>query len=139
MIVTCDICGQQIERLHPREHNFCCTVHRDLWSQTHTDFAALSRGHKAKHLTKLNKQRNQHCSVADRGKANSHKARKAAAAYLGRELVKGEVVHHMNGDATDNRTENLLIMTDRQHKQLHMALAIEQMEEGGDATCRKKT
>ena len=34
----------------------------------------------------------------------------------------------MNGDATDNRFENLLIMPDRQHKQLHMALAIERME-----------
>ena len=38
----------------------------------------------------------------------------------------------MNGDASDNSPENLLVMPDRQHRQLHMALAIEQME-GGDS------
>ena len=38
----------------------------------------------------------------------------------------------MNGDATDNDTSNLLIMTDREHKQLHMFLAMEQMEGGDD-------
>ena len=36
----------------------------------------------------------------------------------------------MNGDATDNDHSNLLVMTDREHKQLHMALAMEQMEGG---------
>ena len=35
----------------------------------------------------------------------------------------------MNGNAEDNSPENLLVMPDRQHRQLHMALAIEQMEE----------
>ena len=60
------------------------------------------------------------------------KARAAAEAYIGRPLEHGEVVHHMNGDASDNSPENLLIMPDRQHRQLHMALAIEQME-GGDS------
>ena len=40
----------------------------------------------------------------------------------------------MNGDATDNDTSNLLSMTDKEHKQLHMFLAMEQMEGGdGDA------
>ena len=70
------------------------------------------------------------CHIADRGKADSRKARAAAEAYIGRPLEKGEVVHHMNGDASDNRPENLLVMPDRQHRQLHMALAMEQMEGG---------
>jgi hypothetical protein len=95
------------------------------------DFAKLSRGHKAKHLTALNKERNPYCHIADRGKANSKKARAAAEAVIGRPLEKGEVVHHMNGNAEDNSPQNLLVMPDRQHRQLHMALAIEQME-GGD-------
>lgn len=34
----------------------------------------------------------------------------------------------MNGNASDNSPENLLVMPDRQHRQLHMALAMEQME-----------
>lgn len=131
MTVYCDECGKAIERSNPAQHNFCCVEHRNRWMSRHVDYAALSRRHKAKHLTNLNVQRNKLCSVADRGTPNSKRSRKVAQAYLGRELKNGEVVHHMNGDAMDDRYENLLVMTDREHKQLHMMLAIEQME-GGD-------
>ena len=103
---------------------------RNHWNSQHVDFAALSRGHRAQHLTELNKERNPHCRVADRGKPKSQKARRIAEGYLGRSLQPGEVVHHMNGKATDNDTSNLLVMTDRQQKQLHMQLAMEQMEGG---------
>ena len=131
MTVYCVVCGKALERNHPKKKNFCCSDHRNLWMSEHIDFAKLSRGHKAAHLTELNRQRNPHCHIADRGKPNSKMARQAAEASLGRPLEKGEVVHHMNGNAEDNDPKNLLVMSDRQHRQLHMALAIEQME-GGD-------
>jgi len=38
---------------------------------------------------------------------------------LGRALQKGEVVHHINCDKTDNRPGNLLICSHRYHLQLH--------------------
>ena len=131
MTVHCIVCGKALERNHPKKKNFCCSEHRDICMRENVDFAKLSRGHKAKHLTALNKERNPYCHIADRGKANSKKARAAAEAVIGRPLEKGEVVHHMNGNAEDNSPQNLLVMPDRQHRQLHMALAIEQME-GGD-------
>lgn len=132
MIIKCMICGVRLDRIHPRKMNFCCSEHRNMWMREHVDFAELSRGHRAWHLTELNRRRNPYCRIADRGKPNSRKAREAAEKYLGRELMRGEVVHHMNGDAADNNPRNLLVMTDRQHKQLHMARAIE-ASKGGDS------
>lgn len=39
--------------------------------------------------------------------------------HLGRYLNKGEVVHHINEDRTDNRIENLQLMTKSEHISHH--------------------
>lgn len=39
---------------------------------------------------------------------------------LGRLLTEGEIVHHKNGDHTDNSPKNLEVMTQAEHARLHM-------------------
>lgn len=42
--------------------------------------------------------------------------------YLGRKLAKGEVIHHIDGNKLNNTLNNLIVLDQKHHRQLHAQL-----------------
>jgi hypothetical protein len=53
------------------------------------------------------------------GKGRQFEHRVVAEAKIGRPLAPGEVVHHINGVKSDNRPENLEILSNEEHSRRH--------------------
>ena len=57
---------------------------------------------------------------ASRLRAYRRLYRKVAAEMLGRKLSPREQVHHLDGDVSNNLPANLAVVTDDEHKRLHL-------------------
>jgi hypothetical protein len=52
----------------------------------------------------------------------NHQYRRVMELYLGRRLTKGEVIHHINMDKTDNKITNLYLCDKSKHQTSHGTL-----------------
>ena len=143
--VLCDWCGTPFYKPPSKlcsKVNLCSSVCRNLWLGRRNieimNKPGHSKGHKAPHLSRLNAKRNPAARLAvNPSRVPSQRYRKIAERKIGRKLRPGEVVHHINGNRSDNRPENLRVMTRSEHSQLHMMIAVAR-DKGGDALCQKK-
>ena len=130
--LPCYWCGEPVYKppSMQRERNFCSNVCRLKWSSLYykevVNVAGHSTGHSAPHLTRINRQRNPFCSLyRNNRRVNSYLHRRIVEKAIGRKLTDHEVIHHINGNKTDNRLENLMVLDVIEHHRLHMRIAIE--------------
>jgi len=128
VFVKCDWCGKQIKRkpvdLKRREHHFCSKKHSALYqSKNHV-------GEKSSHWKggRTFQKAVGYYYCRHNGKDVTEQ-RIIAEKALGRTLKSNEVVHHINGNKTDNRNCNLLICTKAYHQWLHAKMANLYMQE----------
>lgn len=112
---TCDLCGHEF-KTYPcydkrnHEHRFCSKACEAEFRRYHNTRETWKGGHIGittgyQYIRIDGKDIGEHILVAEK--------------KIGRRLKEDEVVHHINGDKTDNRPENLQVMTNSEHVKLH--------------------
>lgn len=134
--VKCEVCGKKFHK-SPSEtkwkKNFCGNECRLKWLSEHCrteiNVPGHSKGHKAPHLTELNRIRNPLLALEPdavaRGSYKTKEHRRVMEEIIGRKLKPNEDVHHINGIHDDNRPENLMVINHSEHMKLHWRIAKE--------------
>lgn len=103
----CPVCGKTYKR--KRSSNKVCSSEcaRKYNSMNAKHKVYMENGYLVEHKKGYNK------------KGNVKQHRRIMEEYLGRPLNPDEIVHHINGIKTDNRIENLQVMTWSEHSSMH--------------------
>lgn len=134
----CKECGSEFMAYASNKRKFCAS---DCF------YSYQKKHHKAPHLSKYNRKHNKNKMTTEvrlkirnahlgKGKGKSypklngeHEHRIVATLMLGRPLKKDEVVHHIDGDISNNNPSNLRVFTNQsEHARHHRELLL---KEGG--------
>lgn len=106
---VCEVCGDDfVAKRSDGNPRFCSYACRGIWSRKPV---VIRRGYRALYMPSYEGRTNKQGYVMEH--------RYVVEQNLGRLLNDDEVVHHKNEIRSDNRLENLQVMTDSEHKSHH--------------------
>lgn len=107
-------------------------IAKDGYRQLVGERQRYAKGHGSKtykaHIGGLSFREDGRWYVIGRNGTSEYWARIVMRNGLGRDLAPKEQVHHINGDRTDDRIENLQVMTHAEHSRFHLTKRMAQQK-----------